>query len=92
MSKGMRRAYNALNIKDWCSLAALESAKWAAFIVFIGMISALVWPWAVTKTLLVMGASVAIMGIVYKMVAKIADFRIRMLGFSEIELERMALA
>lgn len=92
MSKEMKGAYKALNIKDWCALAAVMSAKWAAFIVLIALVSALVWPWAVTKALLVMGASVAVMGIAYKVIAKIADFRIRQLGFTEIALERMALA
>lgn len=92
MSKEMKGAYKALNVKDWCALAAVESAKWAIFIAFIALISALVWPWAVTMALLVMGACVAVMGIAYKVIAKIADFRIRQLGFSEIGLERMALA
>lgn len=92
MSKEMKGAYKALNVKDWCALAAVESAKWAAFIVFIALVSALVWPWAVTMSLLVMGGCVAAMGIAYKVIAKIADFRIRQLGFSEIALERMALA
>lgn len=92
MSKEMKGAYKALNVKDWCALAAVESAKWAALIVFIALVSALVWPWAVTMSLLVMGGCVAMMGIAYKVIAKIADFRIRQLGFSEIALERMALA
>lgn len=92
MSKEMKGAYKALSVKDWCTLAAVESAKWATFIAFIALISALVWPWAVTMALLVMGGCVAAMGLAYKAVAMIADWRIHYLGFSEVGLERMALA
>ena len=92
MSKEMKGAYKALNIKDWCALAAIISARWAAFVVFIALVSALVWPWAMTLSFLVIGACLALMAIAYKVIAKIADFRIRQLGFSEIALERMALA
>lgn len=84
MSKRMHSAYNALRTKDYAK--AIESwLMWPAIIAAV---------LSLTGNVVVVMVAAALLAVVFvaAVVAVACDARMRVLGFSEFELERQGLA
>lgn len=84
MSKKMSCAYSALKVKDYAK--AMEG-----WLVWPALVAAVL---SLTGNVVVVTVAAALLAVVFvaAVIAVVCDFRMRVLGFSEFELERQGLA
>ena len=89
MSKEMSQAYQILRAKDEVMAESITAVPAAMLLAVIGVIALCVGAFIVG---IITIPCAAVLAFFHRIYAKIADWSIRSLGYSEVELERLDLA